>query len=86
MTWQFYRLLLRALDIVRNEKVMNSWFAFRRAAQDIVPKTITPNHWAEHPVLDQTLFRGNEMIWAGSEPFHVLRVFTKRFPNVRGGT
>ena len=63
---------------------MNSWFAFERAAQDIVSKTITLNLTSERAVLDKTLFRGNELIRGGSDPYHVLRVFTKLLPNARG--
>ena len=63
---------------------MNSWFAFKRAAQDIVSKTITLNLTSERAVLDKTLFRGNELIRGGSDPYHVLRVFTKLLPNARG--
>ena len=63
---------------------MISWLAFERAAQDIVSKTITLNLATARAVLDKTLFRGNELIRGGSDPCHVLRVFTKLLPNARG--
>ena len=63
---------------------MNSWFALEGAALDIVSKTITLNLAAERAVLDKTLFPGNKLIRGGSDPYHVLRVFTKLLPNARG--
>ena len=47
-------------------------------------KTTTLNLAVERAVLDKTLFRANELIREGSDPYNVLRVFTKLFLNARG--
>lgn len=81
---QMKLLPLHGLQALRNEKGMNSWATFAQVLKCHISNTTMLNLVAERGILNKTLFRVDELIHGGSDPYHIFRAITMQLIKARG--
>ncbi|CAN0375155.1 unnamed protein product, partial [Ectocarpus fasciculatus] len=69
--------------VLRNSKNTLTWYDAVPVLQEFIYKCTTLGLTREQTILDNLLWRGDQLIAAGSDPAHVLRRFTQLLPNCR---
>ncbi|CAM9897180.1 unnamed protein product, partial [Ectocarpus sp. 4 AP-2014] len=76
-------LLTTALISLRNETGQEDWYSFKPHVDAIIAKCVTLGLMTERSMLDDFVYRGNDLLLQFGVSKKVLRIFTDLLPNAR---